>query len=510
VFLEGMADPTIGVADWDSPSPGEIIAMGKDREQWASLEDRYQPFSRTLHQCFHVACENGAQSVVIETHYYDADYRSEYAAFYSRLYVPREATTHRLHFFKSDLTGRPLWDLGIGPDDSDYLGYVIVRPSPLRRVGRTVLSPPARHKDAVRTSVTDRVTLFGQELTVRGVPFMQQDANATLDRCAHIAAWMAHYSAFRRDEVARLPVAEFSLRADPSYGGRPAPSGGLTDRQLVELLRRLELPPHVVDVASLSLPGHLAKQTEQEVPAQPRPWVSSLEATCCRYLNSGYPVIVATDHHTFVLCGYFRDKDGDDESIRFVRHEDEAGPYLVVPSPYRDLGPGGESYSPWRRLIVPAPEELWLQPELAERTAMSFIKASVQAANLGKVDFGPLPSLVSSEALGIRTYARHNNSFKKGLPGRVEDAVLKAYRLARLPRYVWIVEVVDKDRRRSGHEDCVIGEYVFDATSSGLQPRPLAIHLPGDVRVYDPGDNEETTEKCSRDHYYPTGGVGPV
>jgi hypothetical protein len=129
-----------------------------------------------------------------------------------------------------------------------------------------MLQPPPGMADAVRAQVRDQVNFLGQNLIVDGVPFMQQDTQ--LGRCAHAAAWMCHYAGHRRDGVARQPMADFSLAANPGLGyGRPLPSQGPTVQQLLELLRTFDLPA--------SCP--------------PRPVDTRLVGICCRYLNSGLP-----------------------------------------------------------------------------------------------------------------------------------------------------------------------------------------------------------------------------
>jgi hypothetical protein len=166
-----------------------------------------------------VARAGGATSVVIETRYIDLDYRSEYSAFYARTFQSAPDSAHRLHFFRAPLTADQLWRL---PDDHGYLGYVIIRPSDLGPVGRTVLQAPPGMADAVRTRVRDPVCFFGQTLVVDGVPFMQQDSQ--LGRCAHAAAWMCHYTAHRRDGVARRPDGRLQPVRQPRVGiWTPAP-----------------------------------------------------------------------------------------------------------------------------------------------------------------------------------------------------------------------------------------------------------------------------------------------
>lgn len=505
-------------ATWEAPDPGELRVLGSPAD-WDALVDEYAdrladggdpahmgPFRR----CLEVAREGGATSVVIETRYIDIDYRSEYSSYYSRGFRAPPSSAHRLHFFRAPLRGEQLADL---PDDAGYLGYVIVRPVALGPVGRTMLVPPPGMSAVVRTTVHETVTLFGQKLHVEAVPFMQQDAQ--LDRCAHAAAWVCHYSAFRRDEVSRRSMASFSAMADPSLGiGRPVPSEGLTARQLGELLRIFDLPCQFYDIENLPsvAPG-------PGVPVDPTPmhdaagrrlpaghWDTRIISICCRYLNSGVPLIVGTEDHVFVVNGYAREpRPGSPDWIRFVRHDDQRGPYLWVDDVFTDAVPD-YSYAPWQFLMVPLPEKLWLPPERAEGAAAALLEGLARQA-AGLVD-GPqtLLDLIGRDELGLRTYARRANDFKVGAKGRLDDPLLREYRLARFSRYVWIVEFVDRRRRADGLEDCVLGEAVFDATSSGFRPALLALHIPGIAIVYDSDGLPRGPIRCAPAPYR-TGGV---
>ena len=147
----------------------------------------------------------GCRTVVIENRYVDADYRSDFAAFWSRQFVVPSPFTRRVHFFRSEFAAETLPDL---PADPQYMGYSVVRPSPHLdgHVGRTVLAAPDRPENLVLAAIEDEVSLFGNRLTVRGVPFVEQDGEFL--RCAHAAIWVCHYTAVRRGLVARTLTAE--------------------------------------------------------------------------------------------------------------------------------------------------------------------------------------------------------------------------------------------------------------------------------------------------------------
>lgn len=490
--------------NWVDPDPAYQLFLVDD-DAWAALAARYPTdFNTPLQRCFDVARLSGAKTAVVETRYVDLDYRSEYSAFYSRTFQTVEDSAHRIHFFSQLLRPNDLWRL---PKKHGYLGYVVVRPSELGRVGRAMLVAPPKLRKSVRTAVSDVVHFFGQQLTIEAVPFVQQDAQ--LGRCAHAAAWMCHYRAYRRGEVARRPLAAFPLSANPGLGlGRPIPSGGMTVQQLMELLRTFDLPPAFYRVNQLPPPPDLPwpRKEDPDAPA-PHPH-SALIAISCRYLNSGYPVLVGTSGHAFVLCGYTRRRRGGRDWITFVRHDDQRGPYLEVKDVFDDVDPGtGDAHGPWESLVVPLPEKLWLSPEAAESQGARSMWDLAQSAHGRFPEVNTFLDTVADRDLALRTYAISANAFKEGLlDRRVDPRLALEYRMARFSRYVWVVEAIDRRLRRQ-RRPCVLGEAILDATSSDRLPEPLAIHVPGVAAIHRTHAPPRMPIRCSPDPYN-SGGKG--
>lgn len=493
---------------WEEPDPGELIGLS-DPADWEALKERYvggfNAINGPLDRCLEVARAGGATTAIIETRYIDPDYRSEFTAYYSRVFRTVPDTAHRVHFFRASLVKDQLWAF---PDDVGYLGYIIIRPIDHGQVGRTMLAAPPGIADAVRTAVTDEVTLFGQSLQVTAAPFVQQDTQ--LDRCAHVAAWMCHYSAAKRGDVARKPMASFSLMADASLSpSRVVPSEGLTVVQLADLFRVFDLPPRVYNIRQLPSSSIISPTARPDPVPQPEPpgeWDTRIIGICCRYLNSGYPVLVGTQEHAFVLVGYVREPREDAEDwIKFIRHDDQRGPYLWVDDVFNDEY-DNYRYTPWECLIVPLPEKVWLPPEPAEGMGGLMLSAAAKRIATAVPEAEELNERASADRLALRTYITTANGFKKALAGRVDQVVLSEYRMARWSRYIVVVEAVDRDRR-ARDEPCVLGEAIFDATSSDRSPEWLALHVPGAVWIKRSDAASRGPLKCDASPY-PSGGVG--
>jgi len=467
------------VMGWNDPDPAEVHHPTTD-DEWDVALRRYlgshypEPFRR----CIEVARTLGAVTLVIETRYIDIDYRSEYSAYYSKQFLDTPDATHRLHFFSKYLTRENMWRLA---RSRDYLGYVVTRPISTGLVSRALLYPPVDLRDDIRTSVTEIINFFGQDLEVTGVPFTQQDAQ--LGACAQAAAWMCHFSAALRGDARRRPKADFTLKAPISlHPSRAVPSGGLTALQLGELFRTFELPAIHYEVGRLPSPG-LAWQQPDPVPDPNRHaglWDYRIVAIACRYLNSGFPVLIGTRSHAFILCGYRRTSRAG--WIEFIRHDDQTGPYTIVSDVLRDVAPDtGKVYGPWQMMQVPMPEKIWLAPEVAELKGAELLISLSNEVSMAypAKPFLDLQELIALDRLRLHTYAIEASAFKKRLSTRgITANIRRAYSFARLPRYVWVIEAIDRELREDG-KPCVLGEAVLDATSSDEDPQQLAVHVHG-------------------------------
>ena len=128
-----------GVVPWVDPiAPAEVLHPATDTD-WAAIVTTYAgadtPFARVVA----VARESGCRTVVIEHRYIDLDFRGEHSAFWSMRFDVPSPFTRRLHFFSTRIEEDQLHEL---PEDSGYLGYTVLRPLRIGRVGRTVLAVP--------------------------------------------------------------------------------------------------------------------------------------------------------------------------------------------------------------------------------------------------------------------------------------------------------------------------------------------------------------------------------
>ena len=141
---------------------------------------------------------NAVKGVLIERNYVDKDYRSTYYHFYAKKGQHYRPDCVRLHFFDSTVKFEKAALKLTCPDGrltDHYFGYMVLRPTGIGTIGRSVLSPDVR-SGAARyiIAASHKVHVLGYKLFVQGFPSMDQHIDISV--CAHAACWsvLRHYS----------------------------------------------------------------------------------------------------------------------------------------------------------------------------------------------------------------------------------------------------------------------------------------------------------------------------
>ena len=315
---------------------------------------------------------------------------------------------------------------------------------------------------------------------------MEQDGEYL--RCAHAAIWGCHYSAVKRGLVGRKLTAELvDMTPDVLTADRALPSRGMILEQIQAVFAATGQPALRYVIGSLPTVLGVEKPTPKldkaGIPLLPGYWDTRLFSVICRYLNSGFPVMVVNASHGWNLVGWFRQQG----EIKFIASDDNVGPYEVIDSPFRDA-----RRSPWLALMVPLPPKVYMSAEMAENWAHQLIHSFGKSAGAAKdwVTLANALAVTPKKDVSLRTFLRDANSYKEALPSQGRAAtVVNALRLAPLPHFVWVIEAHDRVRRNSG-DPAVLAEVVLDPHSSDREwqiPRIDSISLPGLTVVTPPG-----------------------
>jgi hypothetical protein len=248
------------------------------------------------------------------------------------------------------------------------------------------------------------------------------------------------------------------------------------------------------DLGDLPFVQGVDQPTEPEPPApagepiHPGAWDTRVITVMCRYLNSGFPVMVTTEHHAVVVVGYYM-REGQPV---FLINDDERGPYEEVVDPLNDVAARGR----WERLMIPLPPRVFLTGETAESDAYETIIGAGFDQSLPQ----PWRDLANGVAIGViqrRTFLVRGRDYKARLSEQGRDqAIVDQLRLARMAHWVWVVEFHDGIRAGRGEAERVTAEVVFDATSSDEGPLRHAVSYldlttivsphPGDAWAFEP------------------------
>lgn len=239
----------------------------------------------------------GCKSVLIEPNYFDRDYLSEHAVYYSQSALGYPNSCKRYHFF-SEIVSREALEAALTEDKASiakmqgsYLGFCIVRPIDQNPFGRTVLVwYKDRTPDVPRIDEPSRLytcNLAGLRLSVRGLAWQQQDQGVAA--CATVAIWsMLQSSAF--DDFSSIPTTtEITESAcdSVSVGRHAFPAHkGLRLEQVTGAIIKLGLRPQQFNS---NLEGQPLGYDLGRVSGIERHRFSSL---CGALIRSGYPVLL--------------------------------------------------------------------------------------------------------------------------------------------------------------------------------------------------------------------------
>jgi len=439
-----------------------------------------------------------AQVAVIEP-YISTDWSDEYGALYCRAFQQTSPFAWRIHFFGkdgADITIRPE-DLFLLPKEIQdaYLGFCVVRPIAAFRVGDTVLmSPctiemkgPGNTKEIMHLghcAAPFKTSLLGNELKVKGMPFIQQDTSVGV--CAESDLWMVARYLNKLGEVRRYRPSEITEIATRMLNMGQVREG-LIDWQMVDALRQM---------------GLNAVQLTPKDPDEAKDFLY----TC---VESSLPVITGIPAHVVVLIGHdYRSpahfRGGEKAMSGLVNHfyvnDDARGPYIkeaVGTVTSTTAAVGKQSFLTLKGeiidfCIVALPPRVHLRWEDVRehtktwlRTASAYVSADLGFAKTDLWDSKLLRNLVT------RTYLRRSRDFKQDLvreerPCRHPEFVAK-YRCMQMPKYVWVVELGIKSKLEGcdPYSRTIVGEIVFDSTANRhiVDKSVLAFHLAGMMYV---------------------------
>lgn len=480
--------------------------------------------SRQLSYLYCYLRDLNAQTILVEPHYFDKDYLSEFAAFYSVSSRGYPNTCRRLHFFADNVSRAQFTDAvsgkagALGMLQNAYLGFTVIRPISAAPLGCTVLG---WYPDVGRT--TRRVTspsreyhchIAGIRLSVTGLAWQQQDS--AVGACATVGLWsMLHASSFDNDHSAPT-TAQITEAAHQTAvtGARVFPSNGLTIIQLLEAIKRYHMAPFAMsgDIQ----PRNASIRTDQ-ISRSAGFSRERFASTCASFIRSGYPVLaigqsVGNGRHAICITGFREEPSGvvparavkaADESILHVYiHDDNLGPnvrfavktrsqfgqVMLLPDPPENKREG-DNASPTighpafipQQLVVCTHEDLRTSPDKLNGTGLK-ICADISITMNELLERSGLPGrglLYSCRFMLLRDYLSEelhklfSADEEAQLLGRVRMEVVE--RVVPMSKHVGVVRI-------SLQDSTPLLDVLYDTSDSDLN-HPVFAHLSFGVNV---------------------------
>lgn len=202
----------------------------------------------------HINC----QTIVVESDYIERHYLEDYAEYYARCFHSHPRKCSRLHFFSNKFCETKFTKCLRGsagrantPKElqDNYIGFAVIRPIPHTVFARVCLRPFEDLLSNKYCKILSRkvpVSLFGLNLWVETIPFIEQDK--VVSACATSALWVA-LSANPNTSLNDLPSPSAITKAAaiPSIdAARTFPTSGLSPPQILRGLRHFNLEPSII------------------------------------------------------------------------------------------------------------------------------------------------------------------------------------------------------------------------------------------------------------------------
>ena len=448
------------------------ITEPKDYAQLVQILDpvfRPQSVSDQLQR----AITNQVGVVLIEHDYVDKDYRSTFYNFYAKMGRFYRDDCVRLHFFDATVVFDEEWTDITCPDDrpeDHYFGYVVLRPTVPRTLGRSILSPDIRVGACGRAIQSRHYThLLGHKLPVWGFPSMAQHADIAV--CAHVACWaiLRHYSE-RFSQHREFLVHDVTKLATPFDPGGLTPSFGLDIVKAERIFQAAGCFPVVVRKRKQE--GHFD-------------W--GFYSQLLAYLESGFPLFVAMHgrQHAIVVAGYAWDIHPNPPLPAKPHVWSQVSSLLAVDDnffPYKNVAPGSPNSSSdlsqpytaqdFDTFIVPLPEKIYYPADAIEKLSEDFFQLF---QNVFKVPDGDrlVKNYFVTTISALRRYAKEHRS-------ELGEVLVGLIMHLDTAQFIWVVEYASEVQWAQGH---IVTRMIVDASASCKDLTPFWLAHNGELAL---------------------------
>ena len=401
-----------------------------------------------------------AKGLLVEHGYVDKDYRSTFYNFYAKKGRTYRTDCVRLHFFDSfvhydEVRTDVTWLSGRLQDH--YYGYIVLRPTIVATLGRSVLSPDIRRGARGRAiQSAHSVNLLGHQLAVWGFPSMAQHIDIAV--CAHVSCWaILRYYSQTFPQYREYLVHDITQLVAPFDPGGLVPSLGFNLQGAERVFQAAGCFPLIV--------GRDSSESDEA-------FFSQLLA----YLESGFPLFVGMDseEHAIVVVGHsWRQSPVPSRTTSshvwpqvetLLAVDDNLLPYSTVPlkSTGATASVPGYTAESFDAFIVALPDKIYYPADAIEDLSK---EVEGVLADMRGPDEEPLQlrRYFITTISRLREHAREYHS-------QLGDTLVGLMMHLETAQYVWVVEYCSAQQWERGR---VAARVVVDATASPRDPVPL-------------------------------------
>ena len=429
---------------------------------------------------------HAAKGVLVEHGYVDKDYRSTFYNFYAKMGRPYRPDCVRLHFFDGtvwyDETRTDITCSDLRPQDH-YFGYIVLRPTIVGTLGRSLLSPGMRlGADGRAIQSIYYVNLLGHRLPIWGFPSMAQHVDIAV--CAHVSCWaILRYYSETFPQHREYLLQDITKLAAPFDPGGLVPSLGFNVLEAERVFQAAGCFPLLV----------------RRNPSSDAEFFSQFLA----YLESGFPLFVEipSEEHAVVVVGYSWRKlaatlQASSSHVwpqveTLLAVDDNLLPYATVPLHSPSADPGAPPYTAdsFSSFIVALPEKVYYPAEAIEAFSQRVERWLTRRRAPDREPF-QLRRYFITTISKLREYARDHHT-------HLGDNLLGLMMHLETAQYVWIIEYCSVAQWQAGQ---VAARAIVDATASTTDEVPIwLLHDEEVAFVFDRSSPEMNAEAVHLD-----------
>ena len=453
----------------------------------------------------------GTLSMVIERQHVDRTYRDSYYMHFSCKHREYSRYCKRIFVFEGDVfknaTTEKFSELHVDDLQKKIIGTIVIRPLREGKVGRCLINPyfVLEKKDTYLRYAKYSATIYGMRFQINAFPYSMQDGETTT--CAEVTILnLMDYFSRKYSEYKSILPSEIAEIVGKNDFERTLPSRGLKYSTITKVFSEMGFYPRLYGknvFADMSLFKRIMHY----------------------YIESGIPVAIGAKvdektKHSIVCIGHGKINYDEIGKKIYAVYDTVVGNYIWIVdsadlcSNYIVMDDGRAPYenSEWRNeeaenikindkcllgnyepeiLMVPLYKRMFLEAQ----DAYDICTSALANTDIGIQKFYPEMGKKDNPVI-IRLFMCSSRNYKQrriSRLGNLNKEVGERYKKLRLPRFVWVCEIYDKDGYEKGMAS---GEIVIDATASPDDGTKsiLLLHYPYYILVC--RKNVENVETC--------------